>query len=222
LAVRTRQRYALVQDLLRRGISRAGIARSLKLDPHTVRRFATATSIDDLLVNTGRRDSIIDPFRAHLHQRWNEGCTDAAVLCNEIREQGFAGSDQTVRRYVRPFRASLTAPPAPPSTPKTRHVTRWIMINPANLDADDQAHLDAISGRSPAIAALINHVHAFATMMTKRTGTRDLPQWIERIEASGLAGLRSFATSIRRDLSAVTAGLALALQLRTGGRPRQL
>ena len=83
------------------------------------------------------------------------------------------------------------------------------MTYPANLDADDQAHLDAISQRSPAIAAVIGHVRAFAAMLAKRTGTRDFPQWIEQSEASGLAGLRSFATSIRRDLSAVTAGLSL-------------
>ena len=80
--------------------------RQLRLDPQTVRRFADATSIDDLLVNTGRRDSLIDAFRPYLHQRWNEGCTDATVLYQEIRQLGFTGSDKTVRRYVHPFRAT--------------------------------------------------------------------------------------------------------------------
>lgn len=63
LATRTRERYAAIQDLLRRGVSRAGISRQRRLDPHTVRRFADATSIDDLLVNTGPRDSLIDGLR---------------------------------------------------------------------------------------------------------------------------------------------------------------
>jgi Transposase len=86
LAARTRQRYAAVQDLLRRrGVSRAGNSRQLRLDAHTVRRFADTAGIDDLLVHTGRRDSIIDAFRPHLHRHWNEGCTDAAALCHEIR-----------------------------------------------------------------------------------------------------------------------------------------
>lgn len=111
LAIRTRERYALIQDLLRHDVSRAGISRQLRLDPHTVRRFAEATSIDDLLVNAGRRDSLIDAFRPYLHQRWNEGCTDATVLYQEIRQLGFTGSDKTVRRYVHPFRATLIAPP---------------------------------------------------------------------------------------------------------------
>jgi hypothetical protein len=76
---------------------------------------------------------------------------------------GFLGSDQTVRRYVRPFRAMITAPPTAAAPPKTRHVTRWIMINPANLDPVDKATLEAISQRSAAIRAQIRHVRAFAT-----------------------------------------------------------
>jgi transposase len=208
LATRTRQRYAAVQDLLRRGVSRARISRQLRLDPHTVRRFADATNVEDLLVNDGRRDSIIDAYRLYLHQRWNEGCTDAAALGQEIRKLGFLGSDQTVRRYLRPFRATITAPPIAAAPPKARHVARWIMTNPANLDPENKAQLDAISQRSPAIRAVIGHVRQFATMMRTLSGARDLPQWIKQVEADDLPGLRPFATSMQRDLAAVTAGLS--------------
>jgi hypothetical protein len=214
-------RYALVQELVGRGLSRGAIARQLRMDPHTVRRFANATSIEELLVNTGRRDSIIDAFRPYLHQRWNEGCTDAAVLHHEICQQGFTGSDQTVRRYVDPFRATLAGPPAPPTAPKTRHVTRWIMTDPGNLDADDQVQLDAISGRSPAIATLIGHVSAFAAMMTKRTGVRDLPQWIDKAHASGLAGQKSFAAGDSTRPRHCHQRPEPALQFGPRGRPRE-
>jgi transposase len=176
LVTRTRERYALVQDLLRRGVSRAGISRQLRLDPHTVRRFADASSVEDLLVNAGPRDSVIDAFRPYLHQRWNEGCTDATVLYQEIRQLGFTGSDKTVRRYVHPFRATITAPPPIAAPPKARHVARWIMTDPDNLTADDKALLNAIRTRRPAINALVGHVRAFATMMRGLTGVRDLPQ----------------------------------------------
>ena len=46
-------------------------------------------------------------------------------------------------------------------------------------------------------------------MMRKRTGTRDLPQWIELADADELPGLRSFTNGIRADLTAVTNGLSL-------------
>jgi hypothetical protein len=87
-----------------------------------VRRFADATCVDELLEHTSRRGSIIDAFQSYLHWRWNEGCTDAAVLYQEIRQRGFAGCDQTVRRYVRPFRATTTALPVRTAAPKTRAV----------------------------------------------------------------------------------------------------
>ena len=208
LAIRTRERFAAVQNLLRSGTSRAGVSRKLGLDPHTVRRYAEASTVDELLVNT-RRDSLIDPYRPYLHQRWNEDCTDASVLYTEIRKLGYTGSDKTVRRYVQPFRAMNTARPVTPAPPKTRHVTRWIMTDPDNLDAEDHNRLRAIIERSPRLAAIVAHVRDFATMMRNRTGARDLPQWIERVEADALPGLQSFVKGIRADLAAVTNGLSL-------------
>jgi hypothetical protein len=132
------------------------------------------------------------------------------VLYQEIRQRGFTRSDQTVRRYVRPFRTITTALPVPAAAPKTRHVAQWVMTDPANLDPDDQARLDAISQGSPAIQALIGHVRGFATMMRNLTGTRDLPQWIASVQTSDLNGLRSFANGIQRDLAALTNGLSLS------------
>jgi transposase len=208
LAIRTRERFSAVQELLHGGVSRAEISRRLGLDPGTVRRFAEASTVDELLVNT-RRDSLIDSYRPYLHQRWNEGCTDASILYTEIRKLGYTGSDKTVRRYVQPFRATITAPPVTPSPPKTRHVARWIMTDPDHLDPDDGRRLNAIIERSPNLAAITRHVRAFATMMRTRTGARDLRQWIEQVEADALTGLQSFVNGIRTDLAAVTNGLSL-------------
>lgn len=119
LAIRTRERFAAVQNLLRSGTSRAGVSRQLGLDPHTVRRYAEASTVNELLVNTCR-DSLIDQYRPYLHQRWNEGCTDASILYTEIRKLGYTGSDKTVRRYVQPFRAPRT-PHLPPPQHHRRH-----------------------------------------------------------------------------------------------------
>ena len=45
--------------------------------------------------------------------------------------------------------------------------------------------------------------------MTKRTGEYELASWLERAEADDQPELHSFATGIRQDLAAVTAGLTL-------------
>jgi transposase len=117
---RTTQRYAAVQDLRAQGESISAIARSLHLDVQTVRRFARAPSLEELLAKTVERASVLDGFTDWLHQRWNQGCTDAAQLTKELKAQGYTGSNQTVRRYLRPFRHGRPAPAPAPTPPSHR------------------------------------------------------------------------------------------------------
>ena len=206
---RTRERYAEIRTKLDAGESLSAISRVTGLDRQTVQRFARAGSIDELLARATSRDSKLDQFKPYLHQRWNEGVTDAAALHAELRERGWAGSEQTVRRYVRPFRQALAAPEPAPAVPKTRQITRWLLTRPDHLQPDEQAQLQAIRARCPHIDALAGHVTAFAEMMTARTGTRDLEAWLAAVEADEQAGLRSLAAGIRNDQQAVTNGLTL-------------
>jgi hypothetical protein len=87
LVTRTRERYTAVQQLLAEGCSRGEVSRRLGLDIQTVRRFANAACIDDLLAGT-RRDSVLDPFKPYLEHRYRAGCTDTTALLDEIRQQG--------------------------------------------------------------------------------------------------------------------------------------
>jgi hypothetical protein len=139
IVTRTTQRYAAVQDLRAHGESISAIARSLHLDVQTVRRFAHAPNLDELLAKTAERASVLDGFTASLHQRWNQGCTDAAQLTKELRAQGYAGSDQTVRRYLRPFRHGRPTPQPGPTPPTVREVTGWILHRPGRPGANTAA-----------------------------------------------------------------------------------
>jgi transposase len=208
LVVRTRDRYAAVQQLRTEGRSISAISRHLRLDRHTVRRFARATDLDELLAKTTNRITLLDPYQSYLNQRFNDGHTDAAALYREIRAQGYRGSPQTVRRYLQPFRPTRSAPPPAPAAPKIREVVRWILTKPDNLDPDQRQHLDRILARSPHLAAAARHVTAFADMMTNLAGHR-LPEWIAAVTADELPALHSFVTGIQRDLTAVTNGLTL-------------
>jgi hypothetical protein len=77
---RTTQCYAAVQQRRAHGESISAISRRLHLDVQTVRRFAHAPSLDQLLAKTAERASVLDGFTAYLHQRWNEGCTDESLV----------------------------------------------------------------------------------------------------------------------------------------------
>jgi transposase len=208
LVGRTRERYAAVQQLLGQGRSISAISRTLRLDRRTVRRFARATDLDELLAKTTNRITLLDPYQPYLNQRFNDGHIDAAALNREIRAQGYRGSPQTLRRYLQPFRPTGTAPPAAPATPKIREVVRWILTKPDNLDTDQRQHLDRILTRSPHLATAARHVAAFAEMMTNLSGHR-LPEWLAAVTADDLPALHSFVTGVQRDLAAVTNGLTL-------------
>ncbi|MFJ1610418.1 ISL3 family transposase [Streptomyces sp. NPDC088253] len=206
LVVRTRERFALVQDLLHEGASLESICHRLQLDRSTVRRFARATSIDELLVKTINRSTILDAHRPHLHQRWNEGCHDTAQLHREIAALGFTGGIQTVRRYLRNFTPSAPTP-APRSALRPRRVVRWIMTNPGNLLAEDALSLKEIRVGCPELNAVTDHARDFAEMMRDLRGDQ-LPQWMERVEQDPLPALHSLVNGLRHDQDAVVAGLS--------------
>jgi transposase len=220
LAARHRDRHAAVQALRAEGCSPREIARRLGLARNTAAKFASAASIDELLVKATGRPSILDPFKPYLGQRWNDGITSAAALHEEIRARGWNGGILAVERYLRQFRTAdgrdrqaraqpqLTAPSAPPP-PKPRQLTRWIMTHPDHLASDDATNLARLLDASPKLAAAAAHVRSFADMMTRRQGLLALEDWLTQVEAADQPGLHSFARGIRRDQQAVTAGLAL-------------
>jgi transposase len=83
------------------------------------------------------------------------------------------------------------------------------MTRPGKLSQDDTAALAAVTAACPHLAALRGHIGAFADIMTSRTGTRYLENWLAAAENSGLDQLASFAAGIGKDHAAVRNGLTL-------------
>jgi transposase len=209
LVTRTRERHAAVHDLLAAGQSLSAISRILSVDRKTVLRFAREPDVGKLLVKATSRDSKLDPFKPWINQRWNQGITDAAALHAELAAQGWRGSAQAVRRYVRPFRQQPAAPPPAPVVPKARQITRWLLSRPEHLQPDERDQLAAIQDRCPHLDALAGHVRGFAEIMTGRRGEQQLEGWLTAVEADDQPHLHSFAAGIRTDQQAVTNGLTL-------------
>ncbi|MBV7706519.1 ISL3 family transposase [Nocardia nova] len=209
-AVRTRLRYEAVHRLLAEGRSIRGIAADLGLARGTARRFARAASPDELLVNnrTGFRRSILEDHKPYLHQRWNEGCTNASQLFVEIKARGYHGSDKILRKYLHQFRTGDQLAWTPPKPPTVRRATSWLMTDPVGLAPDQQRQLDAILTASPELATLAGHIRRFADMMRHRCGS-DLETWMKAVDADDHPALHSFVRGLRRDQDAATAGLSM-------------
>lgn len=212
IVTRTRQRFTDVQQLCADGVSLSAIGRRLHLDRHTVRRFARAGSVEELLVKTVNRTNLLDGFTDHLAARFTAGVHAAVVLDAEIRAQGYTGSIQTVRRYLHPLRAATAEQQAhvaaQPAVPKPRQIVRWIMTENGRLTPQDQTRLAAVLACCPELTATARHVRDFATMMATRHGDQ-LTDWMRTVQADDLPALHSLIVGLRRDQAAVTAGLTL-------------
>jgi hypothetical protein len=201
-------RYAAVQRLVAAGRSISAIGKELGLQRKTLRRFAFADSLDELLTTATTRGSLLDPFKPYLHQRFNAGHTDAARLTREITALGYRGSDKTVRRYLQPFRETLAATSPAPVPPSVRQVTGWLTCHPDRLTDDDRVQLKQVLARSDMLTITHQQVHDFAELLTQRRGEH-LHGWMCDVDARGAAPLRSFTKGLRTDLAAVAAGLTI-------------
>ncbi|WP_425415091.1 ISL3 family transposase [Rhodococcus phenolicus] len=209
LATRTRERHAAVQQLVSNGMTISAISKKLGLDRKTVRRFARAHEIDELLTTTRTAGpTLLRGYETYLRDRFAAGCTDAARLTAEITERGYRGSARTVRRFLASLRTEHRTRPAPPPTPSARQVTGWLTSRPDRLTDADSRRLADILERSPALTVLREHVRGFAEIMVERRGL-ELASWMTDVDATGSPALRSFTVGLRRDLDAVAAGLTL-------------
>ncbi|MEU1232317.1 ISL3 family transposase [Streptomyces sp. NPDC005828] len=206
-AERTRAKHATVHALLAAGHSKRSIARQLGMGFSTVLRYAHAAEPEQLFTGQWQsRPTSLDAFKPYLDQRWQEGCTNAWRLWEEIKEQGYPDGYSSVRAYVS---RNLRGKPQPvgPRPPSARAVTRWILTHPDALAAGDRLQLKTVLANCPELDALAGHVRSFAHMLTQLQG-HQLPAWIEAATTTDLPSLQRFARHLERDLDAVTAGLS--------------
>lgn len=210
LVSRTIERYEAVQRLVADGRSLRAISRELGLNYYTVRRYARAAGLEELLASATHRRTLLDAFKPYLHQRVTvDGCHNASQLFREVAAQSYRGSPSPVYWYVRLLKSNAVAPPPPRPIPRPRTVTRWIMIHPDDLRPDDAVTLKDIRAACPELDAVTRHVRSFATMMRDLRGDR-LPAWIDDVRGSGLPTLVQYADGLALDLEAVTAGLSVS------------
>ncbi|MEU4262682.1 ISL3 family transposase [Streptomyces argenteolus] len=151
------------------------------------------------------RPSKLDTFKPYLDDRWNQGCTNAWTVWEEIVPLGYQDSYQRVRAYFREKRLSSGPVTARPPSPRG---VGWILRRPETLTETEHLRLRAVLVHCPERDALTGHVRSFGQILTERQGER-LPQWLDAVRRDNLPGLRTLAAGIDRDRDAVIAGLTL-------------
>ncbi|MFJ4094178.1 ISL3 family transposase [Kitasatospora sp. NPDC089913] len=205
---RTRHRYEDVHRLLGQGWTISAIARHLGLDRKTGRKFKT-TDLDLLLGSARERrpPGLLEPFKPYLNSRFTAGCTSGTRLFQKIRERGYRGSVQAVRKHLAALRTG-TAEPVRADIPNPRRTISWIMRPRDTLTDDEEEWLLNVRLACPDTARACDLARTFHDLVSKLRGNF-LVEWIRQAEQNSPAPMRFFASFLCQDLDAVTAGLTL-------------
>ncbi|WP_086935431.1 ISL3 family transposase [Azospirillum sp. B510] len=207
-------RFAEVARLREQGMALKAIARTTGIERKTVRRWLRAGHAPTWR-HAARATSILDPYRAHLEERWQAGCHNGAALWRDLKGQGFAGQysvvrnwamqrrreDPSLRKSTGPRRHSAATRVTEPPTP--RRAVRLLTVDLDVLSEEDRQFVVSLRDRSPAIATAADLISRFTTMVKDKTPTM-FDGWLREAEASALG---PFAAGIRRDEDAVRAAL---------------
>jgi transposase len=203
------ERYETVQELKAKGFSISAIDRATGLAWITAKKLVSAPSFPERAVRRPGQVSVI-PYHAYLRERWEAGCRNAEQLWRELRELGYRGSDQTVRRYIASWR--WADPPLPTGTSAfqryaPRHVAWIFMQRPDAISAEEADYLEHLRSDEP-IADLYDLAQTFCRMVRDRD-VACLDVWLGAASASPFRDLRGFATHLQQDHAAVRAALSL-------------
>ncbi|GAU71588.1 transposase [Streptomyces sp. NBRC 110611] len=129
-AANTRRHFAAVHEMYDKGVTIQVISQALRMDRKTVRRYAHAASVDELLSPPRQRRSTVQPWAEYLNMRWREGCTDRRRLFREIQQRDYRGSSRSVSRWLKPLRTAEAPKPKRSEAPTVRQVTTWLTRTP--------------------------------------------------------------------------------------------
>jgi transposase len=216
--------YAIVHDLLTRGLSQRHVARLLGLSRTTVRVFAHAEHFPERALRP-LTASNLDPYLPYLQQRWREGCHNSHQLWREIKAQGYPDGPRQVARWahqqrttpapstparyrqaLQPPEHQAAEPLAAPVRLGALHSVVWLLLRPAEaLTPADRQLLNYVL-QDGHIAQVHTLAQQFQQMICCRRAAQLAP-WLTACMESKVPDLRTFAISLQQDYDAVHAAL---------------
>ncbi len=210
-----KDRFNEVRRLQGEGHSLRSIAVSMHRHHRTVERHVRSDASPDWGPGR-RRPSGLDRFADHIVRRLREGCRNTRQNLRELQAMGYRGGRTALRVYVRRVESeSGTARPAIPPTiapridvPSARRLAVSAVRRPDGRSAEDRRCLKILGGDDGETGEAIELAGKFAALIRGRL-PGELTDWLARAEGSSVAGLRSFARSLRQDEPAVRAGVTV-------------
>jgi transposase len=209
-------RFEEVRRLHGEGHSPRSIATSMRLHRRTVERYVRSDACPGGCPGR-RRPSGLDRPSDHIGRRAHEGCRNTRQIFRELQGMGYRGGRTALRVYVRRVEAESGAPPRaaiPPAlapridAPSARRLAVSVVRRPDGRSAEGRRWLELLGEDGGEIGEAIDLAGKFAGSIRGRL-PGELTDWLARAEGSSVAGLRSFARSLRLDEAAVRAGVTV-------------
>ncbi len=127
----TKEDFAVIKALQRRGVYLNDIAAELGVSPKTVSRALKRSAPPRK--ERKRRSSKLDAYKAEVDRLLSENVWNAQVILREIQALGYTGKDSILREYITPKRAlrpgratrrAGTGRPLFPQNPRARALRR--------------------------------------------------------------------------------------------------
>ena len=204
-AARRERRQARYDEMARRrreGVPIRRIARRLGMARNAGRRWLRAGAAP--VYRRAPGSSALDRHRAYGERRWAEGCRNSAQLWRELRDRGFAGGYDIVRRgAIRRRGRDAAAGDRECPLPSWR-VPSLLTTPDATLTRADRQVVDTLTALSSEIRTAAEAVNEFDRILRERDAAAfDL--WLATTQATALRG---FATGIINDIAAVRVALS--------------
>lgn len=207
-AAQRQARYKEVARLHRAGVPIRRIARRLGMARNAVRRWLRAG--EATVYRRAPGSSALDRHLGYVERRWAEGCRNSAQLWRELRDQGFEGGYDIIRRWAIRRRALDAAArdrecPLPSwRVPSSRRAARLLTTPAERLTRTDRQFVDTLSALAPEIRTAAGDVNEFHRIVRERDAAA-FEAWLTAAQATALRG---FVAGIVGDLAAVRAALS--------------
>jgi transposase len=208
-----------VWTLHRQGWTVRAIAEHLGLSPRTVQRDLGTATFPGRRRRSDCGQSLLDPYKATLLERWNAGCHTACRLFRDLCQDGYGGSYGLVAAYVRGLRQAQGLAPrqrcsqhslssvVEPCKPLTPRRATWLVLRSEHSRTEEETlQLHLLHTQQTELAEAIDLAQDFAQLVRRRQPAR-LDPWLTRATLSTVSALQRFAKGLTDDYAAIKAGI---------------
>ncbi len=215
-------KYEQVHQLRQQGWEIQEIARHLGMGKRTVYRYLSHSKFPEWQPHPHRgrsQRSQLDAYKPYVLNQWNQGQRNTKQLFEEIQQQGYRGSYQTVARYTHRLRQTQKQHRAglgvqlqlpirdlqqPPLT--ARRVTWMVMCRADQRTDTEQVLIADLKTQHPDLATAIDLTQGFTKLVRERL-PQQLDVWLEQALSSSMKLFQGFAQGLKEDYAAVKASL---------------